>query len=94
MLEAEATLNALGASLRALSRVVLEQSCWIGGLGLAIGGVTSAVLLFIAARNDVPVQLTLPVAGGCALAVLALALGSGLFAVRGLLRADPALLLR
>ena len=89
-----ATLNALGASLRALSRVVLEQSCWIGGLGLAIGGVTSAVLLFVAARNDVPVQLTLPVAGGCALAVLALALGSGLFAVRGLLRADPALLLR
>ncbi|EGK71464.1 hypothetical protein METUNv1_02858 [Methyloversatilis universalis FAM5] len=89
-----ATLNALGASLRALSRVVLEQSCWIGGLGLAIGGMTSAVLLFIAARNDVPVQLTLPVAGGCALAVLALALGSGLFAVRGLLRADPALLLR
>ncbi|MCV5647391.1 hypothetical protein OFN55_32165, partial [Escherichia coli] len=51
-----ATLNALGASLRALSRVVLEQSCWIGGLGLAIGGLTSAVLLFIAARNDVPVQ--------------------------------------
>lgn len=89
-----AVLNALGASLQALSRVVLEQSCWIGGLGLLVGGLTSALLLSFAAHHDVPVAMNLPVALVCAALVLSLALFSGLVAMRGLLRADPALLLR
>ena len=89
-----AVLNALGASLQALSRVVLEQSCWIGGLGLLVGGLTSTLLLTFAAQHDVPVAMNLPAALVCAALVLGLALFSGLFAIRGLLRADPALLLR
>lgn len=89
-----ATLNALGAGRRALSWVVLEQSAWIGAVGLLIGGVLSASLLVIAASRDVPVAMNTLAATVCALLVLMLALVSGLVAMRGLLRADPALLLR
>lgn len=89
-----ATLNALGASLAALSRVVVEQACWIGGLGLVVGGVVSAALLSVAASRDVPVALNVTVAAACAALVIALALVSGLIAVRGLSRADPSMLLR
>ncbi|MDB5846931.1 MAG: transporter permease [Rhodoferax sp.] len=89
-----AMLNALGASLLSLSRVVLEQACWIGGLGLVLGGLTSGLLLWLAAQYDVPVDMNLPVALGCAALVASLALASGLVAIRGLLRAEPAMLLR
>lgn len=89
-----ATLNALGASLSALSRVVVEQSCWIGALGLIVGGLVSAALLWVAASRDVPVALDPTVAAGCAVLVVGLALISGLVAVRGLSRADPSMLLR
>jgi putative ABC transport system permease protein len=89
-----AMLNALGASLGALSRVVLEQAVWIGFAGLAVAAVTGTTLLWLAAQYDVPVAMNLPVAAGCALLVGGLALVAGLLAVRGLLRAEPALLLR
>ncbi|APW36571.1 ABC transporter permease [Rhodoferax koreense] len=89
-----AMLNALGASLLSLSRVVLEQACWIGGLGLVVGGLASALLLRLAAWYDVPVDMNLPVALACAALVVGLALASGLIAVRGLSRAEPAMLLR
>lgn len=89
-----AMLNALGASLLSLSRVVLEQACWIGGLGLVVGGLTSGVLLRLASWYDVPVDMNPMVAAGCAALVVSLALASGLFAVRGLARAEPAMLLR
>jgi len=89
-----AMLNALGASMGALSRVVLEQAVWIGIAGLLVAAATGAALLTLAAQYDVPVAMTLPVAAACALVVSALALVSGLLSVRGLLRAEPALLLR
>lgn len=89
-----AMLNALGASVFSLSRVVLEQAAWVGVLGISLAGLISSVMLMLAARHDVPVAMTTPVAAGCALLVGALALLSGLLAVRGLLRADPAQLLR
>lgn len=89
-----ATLNALGASRGALGRLVVEQACWIGGLGLLLGGLGSAVLLALAAAYGVPVAMTLPVALACAALVGLVALLSGVLAIRGLMRADPALLLR
>lgn len=89
-----AVLNALGASVAALSRVVLEQAFWIGLIGLAVAAAVSTVLLGLAARHDVPVAMNATVAATCAALVGGLALVSGLLAVRGLLRADPALLLR
>lgn len=89
-----AVLNALGASRGALGRLVIEQACWIGGLGLLVAGATSAGLLGVAAAYGVPVAMTPRVAAACAVLVGIVALFSGFFAIRGLLRADPALLLR
>lgn len=89
-----AMLNALGASRMALGRVVVEQSFWIGGLGLVMAVVISAGLLVLAAANDVPVSMTPAVGCGCLALLAGLVLCSGLVAVRSLMRADPTLLLR
>lgn len=89
-----ATLNALGASFAALSRVVLEQSLWVGGLGLIVAVVASSLLLAAAAGRDVPVAMSWQAGLVCGGLVLLLSLVSGLIAVRGLWRADPVMLLR
>jgi len=89
-----ATLNALGAGMAALRRVVLEQAAWIGSIGLAFSACVSAFLLILAHSRDVPVAITYQMVLVWAAVVLGIALISGLFAMRGLLRADPALLLR
>ncbi|TFZ08767.1 FtsX-like permease family protein [Ramlibacter humi] len=89
-----ATLNALGASMSALGRVVVEQACWIGGIGLVLAVLGSTVLLAAASSYSVPVAMTPEAALACAAAVLVLALLSGAAALRGLLSADPASLLR
>lgn len=89
-----ATLQALGASRASLGRVIVEQACWIGGLGLVLAVCASSVLLWIAAGHDVPVAMNLPAAVTCAVLVATVALLSGFAALRGLLRANPAELLR
>jgi len=89
-----AVLHALGASMAALGKVVVEQACWVGGLGLLMAGVVSAALLALAGSQDVPVAMDLRVSLLCGALVAVLALVSGLLAMRGLLRADPAELLR
>lgn len=89
-----ATLNALGVSKQAMRWVVLEEAAWVGGMGLILGALLSLGLLFCAQSVDVPVAMNWLVAGGCAVAVMLLALFSGMAAMRGLLKADPALLLR
>jgi putative ABC transport system permease protein len=89
-----AVLNALGVSRSALGRVVVEQACWIGGLGLVLAAVASVALLSLAQVYRVPVALSAQALLACAALVALLALLSGLGAVRGLSRADPATLLR
>ncbi len=89
-----ATLNALGAGMSALRWMVFEQAMWVGGLGLLLSGLLSALLLGVAHSRDVPVDMTVATALVCVMLVLLLAVVSGLFAMRGLMRADPALLLR
>ena len=89
-----ATLNARGASRGALARVVIEQACLVGGLGMVLAAVASALLLAVAVFYHVPVAMTLTAALGCAALVALMALMSSVMAVRGLIRTDPALLLR
>ncbi len=89
-----ATLNALGASHRALSRVVMEQAGWVGVTGLACGGVLSALVLVLAHGQNVPVAITPLGILACAVLVMGITLLSGLLAVRTLRNADPAKLLR
>jgi len=89
-----ATLHALGVGFGALRHVVLKQSAWVGAFGLVVGGVVTTLIVWLASRRDVPVQLDLPTIAICAAAVMGIALVSGLMAVRALRHADPALLLR
>ncbi|MFG5778216.1 FtsX-like permease family protein [Comamonas sp. J-3] len=89
-----AVLNALGVSRSALGRVVVEQACWIGGLGLLLAALASLALLSLAQVYRVPVALSGQALLACAVLIGLLALLSGLGAMRGLLRADPATLLR
>ena len=89
-----AVLNALGVSRAALGRVVVEQACWIGGLGFVLAALTSAVLLSVAATYRVPVALNMAAVLACAILIAVLSLLSGLGAMRSLLRAGPATLLR
>ena len=89
-----AVLNALGVSRGALGRVVVEQAFWIGTLGMLLAIVASLALLSVARMYRVPVTLNAPAMLACIGLIAILALFSGLGAVRGLLRADPATLLR
>ncbi|TCO41804.1 ABC transporter permease [Dokdonella fugitiva] len=89
-----ATLHALGVGFARLRRVVLEQAAWVGAFGLVVGGVATALVVLLAHRRDVPVQLDLVTVAICATLVMGIALLSGLAAVRALRHADPALLLR
>ena len=89
-----ATLNALGVGRGALSWVVIEQACWIGALGFVVAAGASALLLAVASTYRVPVAMSGAAVLVCAGLLAALALLSGLGAVRSLLRADPAALLR
>ena len=89
-----AMLNALGVSRAALGRVVVEQACWIGGLGFVLAALASAVLLSLATAYRVPVALNTSAVLACGVLVAVLSLLSGLGAMRSLLRNDPATLLR
>ncbi|WP_394835428.1 ABC transporter permease [Pendulispora rubella] len=89
-----ATLRALGVSLGALRRVVLEQSLWVGLIGLTITLLTTFGLQMAADRMAVTMLVPLPGVAGTSLLVLAIAACSGLLAVRQLARAEPASLLR
>jgi putative ABC transport system permease protein len=89
-----ATLYALGIGFAALRRVVLTQAAWVGAFGLVVGGFVTALVVLVAQRRDIPVQLDLATIAICATLVMGIALLSGLAAVRTLHHADPALLLR
>lgn len=89
-----ATLNALGVGLRALRWVVLEQALWVGAAGLFAASLGGALLIWIAYLKDVPVAFDASIWAVCMVSVMALAIVSGLIALRSLRRADPAELLR
>ena len=74
--------------------MVLEQAAWIGVAGLLLGGALSGVLLWLAGRQDIPAILTALALALCLVVIFLLTLLSGLFAMHGLLRADPVRLLR
>ncbi len=89
-----AMLNALGAGKGALRRVVLEQALWVGGIGVVLGGVVTALLMWLAKSQSVPVTFDAVAGTGCVILVLTIALLSGVMAVRTLSHLEPANLLR
>lgn len=89
-----ATLHALGISMRQLRRIVLQQALWVAGVGLAGAALLTALILPLARRHDVPLELNAALVLACLGAVALLAGISGLAATRSLRGADPASLLR
>ena len=89
-----AALRALGVARAALRRVVIEQSFWVGVVGLGLAGALTALLAVVGhlAHVDMryPWWMLLPLA----LTMLVVAVLSGLLALRPLNRVDPANLLR
>lgn len=89
-----AMLNALGAGLAALRRVILEQAFWVGTIGIVIGGFVSLTLALLASGQDVPITFDLTAGIACGLLVMTIALISGLLAVGAINELEPANLLR
>lgn len=88
-----AALRALGFSMRALRRIVIAQSAWVGAAGLVVGGGLTLLLVLGAAAASVPVVLSFPMIAGAATLVIFTSIGSGLLALRRVGQADPASLL-
>jgi putative ABC transport system permease protein len=88
-----AALRALGFSMKALRRIVVAQSAWVGVAGLAAGMAMTCLLVLAARASSVPVVLSAGMMAAAGVLVMATALGSGVFALRRVGRADPAVLL-
>ena len=76
-----------------LRRIVVAQSAWVGGAGLAVGGALTLFLALAAAAGGIPVVLTPTMVAIAAALVMLTALGSGALALRRVAQADPAVLL-
>lgn len=89
-----AMLNALGAGIGALRRVILEQAFWVGTIGVIVGSVVSISLALLAHGQDVPISFNYIAAIACGALVMAIALISGFLAVGAINHLEPATLLR
>jgi putative ABC transport system permease protein len=89
-----AMLNALGAGLRALRHVILEQAFWVGTVGVVIGTALSIVIMLLAAAQDVPIIFNPIAATCCIVLVMSIALISGFLAAGVINHLEPATLLR
>ncbi len=89
-----AALRALGVSRRSLRAVVAEQALWVGVVGLSVTAVLTAVMAWLGETLRIAMQFPWWMLGGVAVLMLGIAMLSGLLALRPLLAAEPASLLR
>ncbi len=89
-----AMLNALGAGIGALRKVILEQAFWVGTIGVIVGSLVSVSLALLAHGQDVPISFNYIAAVACGALVMAIALISGFLAVGAINHLEPANLLR
>ncbi len=89
-----ATLRALGVSTHSLRAVVVEQSFWVGLLGLIITGLIGALLVVLARAAHIALEVPMWGCIATGILVLSIALLSGLSALRALNQAEPFTLLR
>lgn len=89
-----AALRALGVSRNALRRVVVELSLWVGAAGLAITALLTAGIAWLGEALGVAMLFHGGMLAGVALLMVGIAVVSGLMALRPLLAAEPASLLR
>ncbi|HEY8505598.1 MAG TPA: ABC transporter permease [Gemmataceae bacterium] len=85
-----ATLRAMGIPRWRLKFTVLEQSFWVGLLGILVAGPLAFLLAQVAAWMGTPIDLAPAILGAAAGITMAMALLSGLAALRSFQRVDPA----
>lgn len=89
-----ATLRALGVPARSLAGVVLEQSLWVGLAGLTLATLGLGGVALLGRALGVALEFPAWLFASTAVFSLAIALLSGLLALRPLYAAEPAELLR
>ncbi len=89
-----AALRALGVSQWALRQIVLEQAFWIGLAGLIITAALTVATIWLGMAVGIAMLFPWWLLAGSAFVILAIALGSGWYALGTLYKADPATLLR
>ncbi len=87
-------LRALGVARRQLATIILAQASWLGGTGLLLATVVSAIVVALAHAADVPIAPSFAVGALCAAGVMAVAWFAGLASLMRLAQSEPATLLR
>ncbi len=89
-----ASLRALGVSMGALRRIVLELSLWVGVGGMLLAAAITGLVWVLGRMFGVPMDFPLFIDLPVALALLAIALASGALSLGVLKKSQPADLLR
>ena len=89
-----AMLRALGISRTELAKIIIAQASWLGGTGLLLATLVSAVIVAAAHSASVPIAPSTSTAMLCAMGVVVVAWLAGLMSLARLARTDPSELLR
>lgn len=89
-----ASLRALGISMGSLRLIILELSAWVGFAGLLMTGILTGIVWVLAKSFGVPMDFPLFVDVPVGVALLIIALLSGVFSLGVLKKSQPADLLR
>lgn len=89
-----ASLRALGVSMGALRKLVLEISLWVGMVGLAFTALFTWLIALLAQNAGVPMGFPLPWIVSVAILLLVISIASGLLSLGVLKKSQPADLLR
>ncbi len=89
-----ATLLALGIPRKRISAMVLQQSFWVGVIGVLLAYPVVLMLASVAEKAGTKVQLRWEVLTGAAIVTMGTAIGAGIFALRSVRRIEPMSLLR
>lgn len=89
-----AALRALGVARSSLRAAVIEQSLWVGAVGLAITGLLTGLIGWLADQWQIAMAFPWWMLVSVAAVMMLIAVLSGLLSLRPLMSAEPASLLR
>ena len=89
-----AALRALGVSQNSLRTVVIEQALWVGLAGLAVTALLTGIVAWLGHLGRIAMSFPWWMLLTSTVALMGIAVLSGLLALRPLLQAEPASLLR
>ena len=89
-----AALRALGVSRGSLRAVVIEQAAWVGMAGLTVTALLTAAVAWLGHVGRIAMSFPWWMLFASAVALMGIAMVSGLLALRPLLQTEPASLLR